>query len=98
MDNVSATTNKAAWASITALGPKTRWVGRARWVVSGENRKIWTTSGVSAGIDGFLALLEEIYGEGVADEACRQMEYTRARNPGDDPWAKVYELDGVGRA
>lgn len=41
--------------------------------------------------------MDEIYGEGIADEACRQMEYTRAKNADDDPWAEVYGLEKVGR-
>jgi transcriptional regulator GlxA family with amidase domain len=44
LDGRKATTNKAAWATITAYGPNTTWVSPARWVVDGN---IWTSSGVS---------------------------------------------------
>ncbi len=36
LDGVHATTNKAAWAETTALGPKVRWVAEARWVEDGN--------------------------------------------------------------
>ncbi|KAF7162610.1 hypothetical protein CNMCM5623_007835 [Aspergillus felis] len=50
LDGKRATTNKAAWKEITQkpTSSKTYWVANARWVVDGN---IWTTSGVSAGID-----------------------------------------------
>lgn len=32
LDGHHATTNKAAWKAITPLGPRTYWVGHARWV------------------------------------------------------------------
>ncbi len=53
LDGKHATTNKRAWKETTALGPKVKWIPQARWVTDGN---IWTTSGVAAGTDGFLAL------------------------------------------
>ena len=53
LDGRQATTNKDFYNDIAKLGPKTHWKGRARWVVDGN---VWTTSGVSAGADGMLAL------------------------------------------
>ena len=44
LDGRRATTNKNAWATITAQGPKVRWVSPARWV---EDGNIWSSSGVS---------------------------------------------------
>lgn len=41
-----ATTNKGAWAGVTAFGTNITWVPSARWVVDGN---VWTSSGVAAG-------------------------------------------------
>lgn len=43
LDGRRATTNKSAWANITAMGPDVLWVSPARWVVDGN---IWSASGV----------------------------------------------------
>jgi putative intracellular protease/amidase len=55
---LKATTNKQAWAKITSktISAATYWVAHARWVKSSD--KIWTTSGVSAGTDGFVAWIK----------------------------------------
>jgi putative intracellular protease/amidase len=42
-----ATTNKNAWAWVTSSGEDIDWVPTARWV---EDGKIWTSSGVAAGM------------------------------------------------
>ena len=70
-----------------------------RWVVT-DNSKIWTSSGVSAGMDCFLAFLEEVYGsdeKGVswADRISQSMEYTRVRDWKDDPFAERYGVEDV---
>lgn len=44
LDGKRATTNKAAWNTITQMGPDVKWTSPARWVVDGN---IWTSSGVS---------------------------------------------------
>lgn len=44
LDGRRATTNKSAWSTVTAWGPKVDWVRQARWVVDGN---IWTSAGVS---------------------------------------------------
>ena len=84
LDGHKATTNKRAWARVTPHGPKTYWIAKARWVESGN---IWTTSGVTAGIDGMLALVAKIYGEKFAKDASDIIEHTRAKDAGDDPFA-----------
>jgi transcriptional regulator GlxA family with amidase domain len=71
LDGKHATTNKRAWAETTALGPKVKWVPQARWVNDGN---IWTTSGVAAGTDGFLAFLEAIYGSAATKTVSNGME------------------------
>ena len=123
LDGHKATTNKAAWGAITPLGPKTYWVGHARYAhhlalpphslcilqlltrrlkrwVETNGGKIWTSSGVSAGTDCFLAFIEYVYGKddhGVswAYAMEKSMEWTRAKDANDDPWAKEYNVHDV---
>ncbi|TFK44468.1 class I glutamine amidotransferase-like protein [Crucibulum laeve] len=89
LDGRRATTNKRAWTATTALGPNVNWVTHARWVHDGN---IWTSSGVSAGIDTTLAFVEEIYGSEAATNIANGMEYERHTDPSWDPFADLYNL------
>lgn len=91
LDGRRATTNKAAW-KFTSWGPRTNWIAQARWVQDGT---VWTSAGVSAGMDVTLAWIGSIYGETKADEVARLMEYTRVRDSSDDPFSKLYECKDV---
>lgn len=86
LDGRRATTNKWAWAETTAHGPKTYWVAKARWVVDGN---IYSSSGVSAGIDAAFAWVADVYGEENAAAAAKGLEYTRVTDPDDDPFAEA---------
>ncbi|KAK5116331.1 hypothetical protein LTR85_009303 [Meristemomyces frigidus] len=88
LDGRRATTNKAAWDDITALGPETHWVAQARWVAAGN---VWTTSGVSAGTDGMIAMLSKIFHghSDIMDQVVTSMEYSRATDPDNDPYASI---------
>lgn len=79
-----ATSNKASWNEIVALGPHVNWIPTARWAVDGN---IWTSAGVSAGIDVTLAFIEAVYGEESARTVANAMEYERHMDPGNDPFA-----------
>ena len=85
LDGEKATTNKRAWERVTPHGPKTHWVAKARWVESG---RIWTTSGVSAGIDGMVALVAKLYGDDTAAKVCSVIEHERIKDSGNDPFAE----------
>lgn len=88
LDGLRATTNKMAWDETTAFGPRVRWVRRARWVRGSE--KVWTSAGVSAGIDLVFAWVAEVYGEHVAAHTARQMEYRRVLDSEDDPFSDEF--------
>lgn len=88
LDGKRATTNKNAWEETAVLGPRVEWVWRARWVRAEEGR-VWTASGVSAGIDVTFAWIVEVYGEEVAAMLARVMEYRRVTDPEDDPFAEL---------
>ena len=92
LDGHKATINKKAWPRDTLKGPKTHWIARARWVTSGN---IWTTSGVTAGIDGMLAFIASIYGDEAADKIADIIEYKRAKDSGDDPFADLNGCEDV---
>lgn len=91
LDGKNATTNKESWKEITPLGPKTYWVAHARWVQDGN---VWTTSGVSAGIDGTIGWLEAVYGNDTANSIATEMEYT-PHAQSYDPFAAFYNLTDV---
>ena len=88
LDGKHATTNKVRFNEISRLSPAVQWVRKARWVVQDEGR-IWTSSGVSAGIDAMLAFLEGHYGKDQVNTLAAIMEYSRAESADDDPfeWA-----------
>ena len=92
LDGRRATTNKAYWKTCTASGPKVNWVAKARWVQDGN---IWTSSGVSAGIDAMLAWTEAVFGEEMASHIANGTEFTRAKSSSDDPFAALYGCEDV---
>jgi transcriptional regulator GlxA family with amidase domain len=84
LDGKKATTNKMRFQSIAAERPQVNWVRKARWVVDGN---IWTSSGVSAGIDTILAFIEAMYGRESAVTTARIMEYAWHDDATNDPFA-----------
>lgn len=86
LSNVRATSNKMSWTWVTEQGKSTHWIARARWV---EDGRIWTCSGVSAGIDGMVAWIARVYGEDAAQQVCNIIEHTRVKESGDDPFAEL---------
>lgn len=92
LDGKRATTNKLSWNSTIVHGPKTYWVSHARWMVDGN---VWTTSGVSAGIDGALAWIEHVFGNDTANDLAIGMEYRRHADWEWDPFSEHYGLKDV---
>ncbi|KDR71911.1 hypothetical protein GALMADRAFT_253696 [Galerina marginata CBS 339.88] len=90
LDGKRATTNKRAWSRTIQLRPQVEWVAHARWVVDG---KIWTSSGVSAGIDIIFAFMGEAYGEEVATMIANFLEYERHTDSNWDPYADLYGIN-----
>jgi transcriptional regulator GlxA family with amidase domain len=92
LDGKSATTNKRAWAFATAKGPKTNWIAKARWVVDGN---VWTSAGISAGIDIALSWVASVWGQEVAEGLATGMEYEWHKDASWDPFSEVYGLEDV---
>ena len=84
LDGCSATTNKIWFDETTSVAPQIDWRKQARWVESG---KCFTSSGVSAGIDMTLAVIEKLAGAEIAKDAAYQAEYVRNSDPDNDPFA-----------
>lgn len=52
-----------------------------------KHLKVWTSSGVSAGIDAMFDFVETLYGEELADDVALKIEYVRNKVWDDDPFA-----------
>ncbi|OLN91931.1 Isonitrile hydratase 3 [Colletotrichum chlorophyti] len=88
LDGKRATTNKAAWGTITPMGPKVDWVAPARYVVDGN---IWTSSGVASGLDLTFAFVKQVYGEPLANRIANIMEHA----PYAADWDPFTDIHGV---
>jgi len=89
LDGKRATGNKAVFPWVVSQGPAVTWVPEARWV---EDGKLWTSSGVSAGIDMALAIVSQLHGAVVAEKIATGMEYEWHRDAAWDPFARVHGL------
>lgn len=85
-----ATTNKRAWDWATGQSTDVAWQPHARWVIDG---KYATSSGVSAGTDMALGLVERIYDRTRAENIAREAEYVWNASAQNDPFA--VNLDGL---
>lgn len=92
LDGRCATTNKRAWDKVIVEGPKVNWVPTARWVIDGN---VWSSSGVSAGIDMMFAFLDAVYGTQVAEDLSKGLEYVRIVDWREDPFAIVHNTTKV---
>ncbi|KAE8898505.1 hypothetical protein PF005_g12622 [Phytophthora fragariae] len=86
LDGRRATTNKMAYQGVVEAHPTVNWVHKARWVQDG---KIWTSSGVTAGMDMAHAFVAAVYGEDTAVTMARYMENVPNTDATDDPFATV---------
>jgi putative intracellular protease/amidase len=72
LDNCNATSNKMAFDWVKSNGANVNWKYKARWVV---DKKYYTSSGVSAGIDMALGFICDRFGEEKANEIAKIIEY-----------------------
>jgi transcriptional regulator GlxA family with amidase domain len=84
LDGRRATSNKQYFQFAVGAGPKVDWVRRARWVDDG-NRV--TSSGVSAGIDMALHVVERLWDTKLAEAVAKGTEYQWHRDADNDPFA-----------
>jgi transcriptional regulator GlxA family with amidase domain len=79
-----ATTNKKAFSWPASVGPRVSWVRKARWIVDGN---VYSSSGVSAGMDMTLGFFRDLHGRTRARAAAEDIEYVWNENSSDDPFA-----------
>ena len=89
LDGRKAATNKMNFDWVASQGPHVHWQYDARWV---EDGNIFTSSGVSAGMDMTLALISRILGEKAADDAALWAEYSWHKDPAIDPFADAWRI------
>ena len=82
-----ATSNKFAFQWVSSLCTETLWKYQARWV---EDGNLFTSSGVSAGIDMSLGFIAHIYGHEVAEKCALLIEHTWHQNADEDAFADYY--------
>lgn len=83
LDGLRATSNKQFFALATSQSDKVEWVEAARWV---EDGTFATSSGVSAGMDMALSVIQRLYGEEHAEAIANLTEYEWHRDPSWDPF------------
>ena len=74
---------------VASQGPDVHWEYNARWI---EDGNIFTSSGVSAGMDMSLAFISRTLGEKAADDAALWAEYSWHRNAAIDPFADAWRM------
>ena len=89
LDGKRATTNKAAFQWVADQCPQVDWVREARWV---EDGTVFTSSGVSAGMDMSLAVISKTHGLETAEKVAVWAEYDWHRDANWDPFAKIHGL------
>lgn len=93
LDGKRATTNKAAWEGVTGISDAVEWTAPARWTVDGN---VWTSSGVTSGIDLILAFIEDKFGAAHAHKLQGIMEQKRTTDPCDDPFTAWFNITPAG--
>jgi transcriptional regulator GlxA family with amidase domain len=84
LDGHSATSNKMAFEWAKSTGENVNWIYKARWVV---DKKYYTASGVSAGIDMSFGFLTDRLGEEYAKTKAKFIEYEWQNDKDNDPFA-----------
>ena len=89
LDGRRATSNKMSFAWVKEQSRDVDWIDKARWV---EDGRLFTSSGVSAGMDMSLAVIEHLADKDTARQVARYTEYTWHEDAAHDPFAEFYEL------
>lgn len=72
LEGKKATSNKKAFGWATSFGKNVNWIKQARWTTDGN---IYTSSGVSAGMDMTFGFISDIHGTDFARKVAFEMEY-----------------------
>ena len=82
-----ATSNKRLFSWAVQESPDVLWVKKARWVRDGQ---IYTSSGVSAGMDMTLGFVADLLGCDIARQQSIEIEYDWKEDAGWDPFSEIY--------
>lgn len=85
LDGRRATSNKRYFQLAADQGPKVNWIRKARWVDDGDRV---TSSGVSAGMDMALHVVDRLFGTKAAESIADGTEYQWHRDADNDPFFK----------
>lgn len=86
LDGLPATTNKMFFELARSQGENVDWQEAARWVDAGQ---FVTSSGVSAGTDMALAVVQRLFGTELAEMVMNYTEYQWHRQADEDPFAAL---------
>lgn len=87
LDNKNATSNKRVFLWTKIESPNVNWIKKARWVKDGN---IYTSSGVSAGIDMTLGFIADQLGYEIAKQQSIEIEYDWKEDSNWDPFSEIY--------
>ncbi len=82
-----ATSNKRLFSWVVQESPDVSWIKKARWVRDGQ---IYTSSGVSAGMDMTLGFVADLLGYDIARQQSIEIEYDWKEDAGWDPYSEIY--------
>ncbi|KAJ2905230.1 hypothetical protein MKZ38_005932 [Zalerion maritima] len=92
LDGKRATTNKFGWAGMLEMGPNVTWVSPARFV---RDEYIWSSSGVTAGLDLIFEFIKVEYSAYKATRISGIIEHDLL--PADeDNWADIWNVAATG--
>lgn len=95
LDGLQATSNKMFFNLATTQSDKVDWVEAARWVDAG---KYVTSSGVSAGTDMSLAVIERLFGAERAQNIATFTEYQWHTDAASDPFVSFLNQGDMSQA
>ncbi len=87
LDGKKATSNKRLFAWAQKESPNVLWIKKSRWV---RDANIYTSSGVSAGIDMALGFISDLIGYDIAKQQSNEIEYEWKENNEWDPFSNLY--------
>jgi len=87
LDGKRATSNKRAFKWTSIESPAVGWVKKARWIKDGT---IYTSSGISAGMDMALAFVADTVGYDTAKRQSIEIEYDWQEDSERDPFAELW--------
>jgi putative intracellular protease/amidase len=88
LDGKKATSNKKSFDWARSNSEKVNWVYESRWI---KDANVYTSSGISAGIDMALAFVADVLGEEKATGIIIEMEYIWNKDNTHDPFAGFYK-------